>query len=120
MSSQGSARQLERVTAIDRALRAGGCPSAAQMAQELGVSERTVYRDITFLRDRLGAPVAYDPRRRGYCYTRAHRFFPGVSLTPQEVVALMLAARVARPLLGALFAERIRTAVIKILHAPGA
>lgn len=112
----GSARQLERITAIDRLLRGNGCPSSGDLARELGVSERTVYRDIVFLRDRLGAPVHYDRRRRGYRYHSPHRFFPGVSLTPQEVLALLLAARVARPLLGALFAERVRQAVEKILR----
>lgn len=117
--SSGSARQLERITTIDRVLRNHRWPTAQLLASELGVSERTVYRDIVFLRDRLGAPVAYDPRKRGYFYTNDHRFFPGVSLSPQEVLALMLAARVARPLLGDGFAERIRQAVEKILAAPG-
>lgn len=114
--ASGSARQLERVTAIDRLLRGNQCPSSADLARELGVSERTVYRDIVFLRDRLGAPVHYDARRRGYCYHSPHRFFPGVSLTPQEVLALLLTARVARPLLGPLFAERVRQAVEKIMR----
>lgn len=114
----GSARQLERITAIDRILRGNGWPSSTELARELGVSERTVYRDIVFLRDRLGAPVHYDARRRGYCYNSPHRFFPGVSLTPQEVVALLLAARVGRPLLGPRFGERVRQAVEKILRGP--
>lgn len=112
----GSARQLERIAAIDQFLRNHHCPSSADLAREFGVSERTIYRDIVFLRDRLGAPVHYDTRWRGYRYNSPHRFFPGVSLTPQEVVALLLAARVARPLLGPRFSERVRMAVEKILR----
>ena len=115
----GSARQLERITTIDRLLRGNAVPTTADLARELGVSERTVYRDLVFLRDRLGAPVGYDARRRGYRYTRPHQFFPGVSLTPQEVIALLLAARLARPLLGLLFADRVSEAVRKILGAGG-
>jgi len=115
--ASGSARQLERITAIDRKLRGNQCPTTGDLARELGVSERTVYRDLVFLRDRLGAPLCYDTRRRGYRYTRPHQFFPGVSLTPQEVAALLLAACIAQPMLGTLFAERVRSAVKKILGA---
>lgn len=119
VQNPGSARQLERITTIDRLLRGNAVPTTADLARELGVSERTVYRDLVFLRDRLGAPVGYDARRRGYRYTRPHQFFPGVSLTPQEVIALLLAARLARTLLGPLFAGRVSEAVRKILGAGG-
>lgn len=115
----GSARQLERITSIDRVLRDGRCPTTSDLAQELGVSERTVYRDLVFLRDRLGAPVVFDGRRRGYRYTRPHRFFPGISLSTQEILALLLAARVATPLLGHLFGEKLRQVVQRILWNGG-
>ena len=51
---------LERIAALDRALRAGEYPNARSLADRLEVSRRTVQRDIEFFRDRLGAPIAYD------------------------------------------------------------
>jgi predicted DNA-binding transcriptional regulator YafY len=115
--ASGSARQLERITAIDRLLREGLKPGTADLAQQLGVSQRTVFRDLVFLKDRLGAPVSYDPGSKGYLYTGPHRFFPGVSLSPPEVLSLALAVRVAGPLLGQQFSGRLQRAVWKILDA---
>ncbi len=115
----GSARQLERITVLDRLLRQDSCPSISALACQLGVSERTVFRDLVFLRDRLGAPVSFDSERGGYRYTSPHGFFPGISLTRQEILALLLAARAAGPVLGQPFGERLRSAVRKVLSAGG-
>jgi len=117
--TSGSARQLERITELDRLLRQDCCPSIAALACQMGVSERTIFRDLVFLRDRLGAPVVFDSGRGGYRYTSPHRFFPGISLTQQEVLALLLATRAAGPILGQPFEARLRSAVSKILSAEG-
>src|SRR6185312_14518287 len=60
---------LERIAALDRAVRAGEYPNAASLARRLEVGRRTVQRDVEFFRDRLGAPLAFDQRRNGYYYT---------------------------------------------------
>ncbi len=111
----GSVRQMERITWIDRALREGLGPGTAELARELGVSQRTVFRDLVFLKDHLGAPVSYDHDRKGYRYTGPHRFVGGVSLSPPEILSLALAVRVAGPLLGRRFRGRLQQAVQKIL-----
>ncbi len=117
--TSGSARQLERITVLDRLLRQDSCPSIADLAGQLGVSGRTIFRDLVFLRDRLGAPVVFDSGRGGYRYTSPHRFFPGISLTQQEILALLLATRAAGPILGQPFEARLRSAVRKVLLAGG-
>ena len=61
---------LQRIAAFDRAIRAGEYPNARTIARELEVGHRTVQRDVEFLRDRLGAPLAFDRRRNGYYYNR--------------------------------------------------
>lgn len=121
MSDQtsGSARQLERITELDRLLRQDGCPGIGVLAGRLGVSERTIFRDLVFLRDRLGAPVVFDSGRGGYRYSAPHRFFPWISLTREEVLALLLAMRAAGPILGQPFEARLRSAVSKVLSAGG-
>src|SRR5438309_226802 len=43
---------LQRIAALDRAIRAGEYPNAWTIARELEVGHRTVQRDVEFLRDR--------------------------------------------------------------------
>ena len=50
-------------------------------------------RDIDFLRYDLGAPIAYDPRRRGYVYTEPNWVMPSVRITEGELFALMVAEK---------------------------
>jgi predicted DNA-binding transcriptional regulator YafY len=54
---------LERIAAIDHAVRAGEYPNAGTIASRFEVSRRTVQRDIEFMKDRLGAPLVFDVRR---------------------------------------------------------
>ncbi|HPZ16648.1 MAG TPA: WYL domain-containing transcriptional regulator [Sphaerochaeta sp.] len=61
--------QLERILYINRMMEeAGGVTTAAVMAR-FEVSRRQVVRDIAYLRERLGAPIAYDEPQRRYIYT---------------------------------------------------
>ncbi|NMA29085.1 MAG: HTH domain-containing protein [Burkholderiales bacterium] len=114
-----SARQLERIIELDRLLRQNCCPGIGTLAGRLGVSERTIFRDLVFLRDRLRAPVFFDSGRGGYRYSAPHRFFPGISLTREEVLALLLAMKAAGPIMGRSFEARLRSAVSKVLSAGG-
>lgn len=58
---------IERLCALNLAIRQKVCPSAYQMAQRLEVSVRTIKRDLDFLRDRLQFDFEFD-RRHGYVY----------------------------------------------------
>ena len=72
---------LERIAALDHAIRAGKHPNAASLARELEVCRRTVQRDIEFLRDRLRVPLVYDPERNGYAYSDPDYRLPLLTLT---------------------------------------
>lgn len=61
--------RIERMLAIDQALRSLTAPSTADLAAALGVSYRTVMRDLEWLRKNLKAPLVYDPESGGYRYT---------------------------------------------------
>lgn len=61
--------QMARVVAFDRLVRGGAYPNRAGFGVDYGISERTIARDIEFLRDRLEAPLEFDGDRRGYFYT---------------------------------------------------
>jgi Ankyrin repeats (3 copies) len=61
--------QLHRLLALDRLIRDGKYPNALTFAREWEVSQKTIQRDIEFLRDMLGAPIKYDRAQNGYYYT---------------------------------------------------
>jgi predicted DNA-binding transcriptional regulator YafY len=100
--------------AIDQAVRAGGWPNASTLAARLEVDPRTIRRDITYMRDQLGAPLRYDPTRNGYAYAEpAFRlaYFP---VTEGELVAVMLAHRILRQYRGTPFEHDLRRAFDKL------
>lgn len=83
--------QFERQLEIDRRIRAGEFPSVPSLAEAFEVNERTVKRDIEFMRDRMHAPVEYDRIKRGYFYAEPTWSFPAISMREGELTALLLA-----------------------------
>jgi predicted DNA-binding transcriptional regulator YafY len=105
---------LARLLAIDAAIGNGSYPTATALALQLEVSPRTIYRDIDLLRDQLQAPVIFDPRRNGYCYTEPNYRLPAVRLTEGELVALAVAERVLQQYRGTSFEADLRQAFARI------
>src|SRR5689334_2543797 len=110
---------LERIAALDRAIRAGRYPNASTLARELEVCPRTVQRDIDFLRDRLGAPLAFDARPNGYVYRDPTYRLPHLTLTEGELVALFLAERVLQQYRGAPYGPDLARAFRKVTAGLG-
>ena len=89
------------------AMKRGEFPNAPSMARDLGrslgvrgsVCQRTVQRDIDYLRLRLGAPIDYDPVRRGFYLADADWAFPLEELRGDLLYA-------------SLFGEALSTAVL--------
>ena len=79
-----------RLTELDRAIRDGRHPNALTFSADYEVSQKTVQRDIDFLRG-LGAPLEYDRDQKGYYYTDANWFLPALNLNQSELHALLLA-----------------------------
>ena len=44
-------------------------PNARRIAERFHISPRQAQRDIDFLKKKMGAPIEYDPTRRGFYYT---------------------------------------------------
>jgi predicted DNA-binding transcriptional regulator YafY len=105
---------LVRILAIDHALRAGTYPNAPTLGRQLEVNSRTIRRDITFLRDRLGAPIEFDPVHNGYYYREPVYRLPFLPATEGELVALMLAERLLRQYRGTPFERDLRRAFAKM------
>ena len=60
---------LARIYWIYTQLKSEARPSVARFMQYFEMSRSTFRRDIDFLKDRLGAPVEYDPVGNGYYLT---------------------------------------------------
>jgi predicted DNA-binding transcriptional regulator YafY len=105
---------LQRIAALDRAIRAGEYPNARTIARELEVGHRTVQRDVEFLRERMGAPLVFDQRRNGYYYAKPDYRLPLMTLTEGELVALFLAERVLQQYRGTPYAADLSRAFGKI------
>ncbi len=87
--------RYERILTLHRTLKTARYPVSLQrLMEELQCSRATVYRDIAFLRDALGAPIETNDDPPGFHYhaDEAERFeLPGLWLTSDELHALLAA-----------------------------
>ena len=101
---QAARPPLARLAAIDHAVRAGHYPNATTLARQFEVSHlHCVQRDLTFLRDQLRAPLAFDPQRNGYHYNRPDYNLSFCRIAEGELIALFLAERVLHQCQGTSF-----------------
>jgi len=82
--------RINRILMIDDAIRSGYYPSVAKLAKKAEVNERTIERDIEYLRDMYEAPIEYDRQKRGYYYSEPNFFIKSVILTEGELFSLAL------------------------------
>ncbi len=87
--------RYERIVRLHRLLKLNRTGvSVDKLMDDIEASRATVYRDIAFLRDALGAPIESDndTHRFKYVPDPTHDFeLPGVWLSPEEVYALLVA-----------------------------
>lgn len=77
-----------RILWIDGKIRASAYPNCRTIAEQFEISVRQASRDIEYLRDSLGAPLAYSHERRGYRYTDGAFILPAMLLTDSQKKAL--------------------------------
>jgi predicted DNA-binding transcriptional regulator YafY len=70
-------------------------PNSKHLAVKFEVSQKTAQRDIEFMRDRIGAPLEYSHVDKGYYYTDNGYELPPIWLNESEIVAFILAKRLA-------------------------
>jgi proteasome accessory factor B len=105
---------LARMMHMHQSIQTGDYPNATQLAEELEVSTKSVYRDIDFMRDRLGMPVDFDPQRNGYYYTEEVGNFPTVTITEGEMFALLVAEKALQQYRGTTFEQPLISAFRKM------
>ncbi len=82
---------IERMAWFDRQIRAGRHPNATTLAKAFEISPRTAQRCIDFMRDRLHAPMEYNPSRKGYFYSKDTFELPLFQVSQEELLAVLLA-----------------------------
>jgi len=104
-------RRADRLFRIIQILRSRSLTTAAQLAERLEVSERTIYRDIADLQA-SGVPVE---GAAGVGYVMAAGYdLPPLMFTREEITALVTGARLARAFGGAGTARAAEEALVKI------
>jgi predicted DNA-binding transcriptional regulator YafY len=108
---------LQRMLQLHQAIQSGRFPTATQLARELEVSRKTVYRDLEFMRDRLGLPLEFDPHRGGFHYTEEVSAFPTLQITEGELLALVVAEKALQQYRGSSFEKPLMSALKKMAQA---
>lgn len=85
---------MNRMYFIDKHLRTRQYPNCKTLAQEYQVSEKTIQRDITYMREQLDAPIAYDNVRHGYYYTDVTFYLPMIAFTDQDTLSFIINQRI--------------------------
>lgn len=113
------ARALSRILAIHREVSAGRYPTVRRLAEVLERSERTVKRDLRYMRDQLSAPLEFDRERGGWRYTELGWRPPPVRFGEGELLAFFTAEQVLRAAGRTPEAELLRAALAKLAcHLP--
>ncbi len=98
-----------RLQTIHHAIKEGRHPNTSSLARELGVSSKTVQRDIDYLRDELEAPIEFHREENGYAYARADYVLPFLPVDGQDLFSIGVAAQVLQLLGGTPLAKNLRS-----------
>ena len=111
MSSVGKIRRLLQILEY---LQSGRRYHTGELSSFVGVSKRTIFRDLKVLQE-SGVQLLYDDAEQGY-WIPPSTFLPPTDLTVNETLSLlMLGEKLGDPKLGVPFQESARDAVLKLL-----
>jgi predicted DNA-binding transcriptional regulator YafY len=115
--------RTERFYRIEQMLRERPSVARREFLEELGVSAATFKRDLEYLRDRLRAPVVWDPGSRGYRLAQREASdgheLPGLWFSAPEIHALLTMRRLLADLQPGLLAPHIQPLVDRLNHLLG-
>lgn len=85
--------QHSRLLFIDKEISEGNFPNCSYLAQEWEVSEKTIRRDLDYMRHELEAPLEYSAKHRGYYYTEKNFKLPALSMKESELFGMYLSEK---------------------------
>jgi len=105
----------ERLLAIHQLISAKRYPNTARLAREFEVSQKTIKRDVEWMRIHWDLPIEYDRERHGYFYSREVKQFPGMpTITEAELFALLVAHKAVEQYSGTPFHKPLQMAFRKL------
>lgn len=108
---------MERMLRIHEAIQSRTYPNARDLAERFEVSQKSIQRDLVFMRDRLQLPIAYDGARWGYYYTQEVKAFPSLQISEGELFALLVAEKALQQYRGTPFERPLLSAFKKMAAA---
>lgn len=110
--------KMERFFKIDQILKNSRYSvSKETFLDELEVSLATWKRDLEYLRDRMHAPIEYDPKTKGYRYEEGSDFqLPGLWMNEGEIHALLTMQHLLENLQPGMLDDHIKPLVERITH----
>ena len=109
-----SKTQFSRLLELDKRIRQGQHPNCLSFSVEWEVSQKTVQRDIDYLRDELKAPIEYDREKKGFYYTKDSWFLPSISVSEGDLLAILVAERALEQYRGTPIARELERVFGKI------
>jgi proteasome accessory factor B len=106
--------QFSRLLELDKRIRQGQFPNCLSFSADWEVSQKTVQRDIDFLRDSLNAPIDYDREKKGFYYTTSQWFMPSISVSEGDLVAILVAEKALEQYRGTPIAAELERVFSKI------
>jgi len=117
MAFKANRPMMSRIIQIDREIRSGKFPNAEQLAQDLEVSVRCIFRDVETMRSTLSAPIEHCKKRRGYYYTMESFVLPSVQLTQGDLLSIFIAEKALRQYRGTPYEQSLNQAFHKIVSS---
>ncbi len=95
-------------------------PNAGTLAARFEISRKTAQRDVSFMINRLFAPLVYVPEKRGFMYEDASYELPGSWLSEEELTSLIVSYRLASTIPDKALKTSLKAFLCQILsqHSP--
>ncbi len=104
-----------RLIKIDELIRAKKYPNKPALAKQLEVSEKTIQRDIDYMKSNLDAPIKFDSKKNGYCYIEENYFLPSLNLNEKNLFALVVAEKILKHYESASYYSELKSAMDKLM-----
>ncbi|MEI7879689.1 MAG: WYL domain-containing protein [bacterium] len=106
--------QFSRLLELDKRIRHGQFPNCLNFSADWEVSQKTVQRDIDYLRDSLNAPIDYDREKKGFYYTTTQWFMPSISVSEGDLISILVAEKALEQYRGTPIAAELERVFSKI------
>ncbi len=87
---------LKRIAIIDREIGQKRYPNKERLADRLGVSTKTIQRDIDFLKSEYQAPIEFNKQRLGFYYTNSDFRMNPLNIDASDFLALAVTDKVLK------------------------